>query len=224
MRLILIEGVPGSGKSTLAEILCEKALSAGLSASWYPEESRIHPVHPHKGRDSKNLAEYFLRQWGNFISTNASRDHLFILEGSLFQSTIRFMIEADSESMIPEYFTQCQRLLANTSSELVYLRPPNIRSHIDWTSTTRGAEWTGKVAKYLEGTPFCKKRGWSRESCMSEFWSYYADRCDLLVKTATISSQKITSGTGHFESQLVSALAYTNLDQEPNKAFNHGLA
>lgn len=216
MRLILIEGVPGSGKSTLAEILCEKALSAGLSASWYLEESRNHPIHPHNGRDSKNLAEYFLRQWTNFILANASRDHLFILEGSLFQSTIRFMIEADSESMIPEYFTQCQCLLANIPSELVYLRPPNIRSHIDWTSATRGAEWTGKVAKYLEGTPFCKKQGWSRESCMSEFWSYYADRCDFLVNTATISSQIITSGTDHFESQLVSALAYTNLDQGLN--------
>lgn len=104
MRLILIEGVPGSGKSTLAETLCKEALSLGINASWYLEESRDHPVHPHIDRNGKNLSEYYLRQWKNFISANASRDHLFILEGSLFQSTIRFMLEAGSESMAHEYF------------------------------------------------------------------------------------------------------------------------
>lgn len=212
MRLILIEGVPGSGKSTLAETLYEEALSSGVNASWYLEESRDHPVHPHIERNGKNLSEYYLRQWENFILENASRDHLFILEGSLFQSTIRFMIEADSESMIPEYFTQCQLLLSNISSDLIYLQPTDIRPHIDWISTIRGVEWTGKVTKYLEGTPFCKKRGWSGENCMGEFWSYYADCCDLLVKNATISSQTIASGKGDFESQLTSALTFTKLD------------
>lgn len=214
MRLILIEGVPGSGKSTLAETLCKEALSSGINASWYLEEARDHPVHPHIDRNGKNLSEYYLRQWKHFISVNASRDHLIILEGSLFQSTIRFMIEADSESMIPEYFTQCQLLLSNICSDLIYLQPTDIRSHIDWISTIRGVEWTGKVTKYLEGTPFCKKRGWSGENCMGEFWSYYADSCDLLVKNASISSQTIASGMGDFESQLTSVLAFTKLDQQ----------
>ena len=213
MRLILIEGVPGSGKSTLAETLCEEALSLGLSASWYLEGSRDHPVHPHKERGSKNFAEYCLRQWESFISASASRDHLFILEGILFQSTIRYMIEADRESIIPEYFTQCQLLLSAISSEMIYLRPPDIRSHIDWISATRGAEWTGKVTKYLERTLFCKKRGCYGDNCMSNFWTCYADRCDLLVNDSTISSQTIASGAGHFESQLISALAHTKLDR-----------
>lgn len=212
MRLILIEGVPGSGKSTLAKNLCEVALSKGLCASWFLEESRDHPVHPKKETRSHNLDAYFLQQWTNFISVNASRDHLFILEGSLFQSTIRFMIEADRENLIPGYFALCQRLLAKLSSELIYLRPPDIPSHIDWTSTKRGVEWTGKVSNYLQGTPFCKKRGWSGERCMSDFWAYYADRCDLLVNNTTIPRQIITSGPGYFESQLMSALAYTKLN------------
>lgn len=217
MRLIFIEGVPGSGKSTLAETLCNEAFSSGVNASWYLEESRDHPVHPHIERNGKNLTEYYLRQWKNFISENASRDHLFILEGSLFQSTIRFMIEADSESIIPEYYTQCQLLLSNISSDLIYLRPTDIRPHIDWISSIRGVEWTKKVTNYLEGTLFCKKRGWSGENCMAEFWSYYADYCDFLVKNTTVSSQTIASGKGNFESQLTSALAFTKLDQQLNK-------
>lgn len=217
MRLILIEGVPGCGKSTLAESLHRDALSSGVNASWYLEESRDHPVHPHIVRNGRNLAEYYLRQWEKFISENASRDHLFILEESLFQSTIRFMVEADKESMIPEYFTQCQLLLSNISSDLIYLQPANIRTHIDWISTLRGEEWTRKVTKYLEATPFCIKRGWFGENCMGEFWSYYADVCDLLVKNAAISSQAIASGKGNFESQLASVLEYTKVDQRLNK-------
>ena len=220
MRLILIEGVPGSGKSKLEETLCEEALSSGLNASWYLEESRDHPVHPHIDRSGMDLSEYYLRQWKNFISANADQDHLFILEGSLFQSTIRFMIEEDNEIMIPEYFAQCQLLLASISADLIYLRPPDIRPHIDWISETRGVDWTGKVSRYLEGTPVCKKNGWSGGNCMNEFWSYYADVCDLLVKSATISSQTIASGKGDFESQLSSALEYTQLDRRLNMAMH----
>lgn len=120
MRIIFIEGIPGSGKSTLAEKLCDKALSLGIDASWYLEESRGHPVHPHIDRILKNLPEYYLEQWSSFISANASRDHLFILEGSLFQSTIRFMIEEGNELMVPEYFAQCQLLVEH--SELLRLQ------------------------------------------------------------------------------------------------------
>lgn len=211
MRLILIEGVPGSGKSTLAETLCKVALSSGINASWYLEESRDHPVHPHVDKSGKNLTEYYLQQWKNFISVNTGRDHLFILEGSLFQSTVRFMLEAGCESIIHEYFIQCQCLFSSIPVNLVYLRPEDIRSHINWISELRGAQWAGKVSKYLEGTLIAKDHGWHHGNCMNEFWYYYAGVCDSLVENTTIPNQTITSGMGCFESQLTTALDYTKL-------------
>jgi len=211
VRVILIEGVPGSGKTTLAKFLCEKALARGLTANWYPEGSANHPVHPHTDRTGKNLTEYYLQQWRQFICANTEKSEILILEGSLFQSTIRFMIEADNETVIAQYFKQCQLILCTVPTNLIYLRPPDIRSHIDWTSSIRGSDWTDKVKNYLENTAFCKNRGWSGTLGMTEFWCYYADYCDALVNSTRIPNRTITSGNGYFESRLLAALNYTGL-------------
>lgn len=217
MNLILIEGIPGSGKSTLAEMLCDAALSRGESASWYLEESKDHPVHPHNGEHSP---EYFLKQWKIFISSNIASDHLFILEGSLFQSTVRFMMEGNDEAAISEYFMQCQALLPKATSKLIYLRPPELLPHIDWVINHRGREWTRKVTKYLEGTSFCSSREWKGNSCMRDFWFYYANLCDSLVSETRFASRTIKSGVGYFEDQFRQALAYTNLGRGLNKLSN----
>lgn len=160
LNLLLIEGVPGSGKSSLAEMLCEAAHSVGVSASWYLEESKDHPIHPHNGSRGQTIPERYLRQWDEFVSSNISSDHLFIIEGSLFQSSIRFMLEQGNEEVISQYFISCQSLLSSASPRLIYLRPPEIESHIDWIMAHRGEEWSNKVTKYLEKTPFCLSRVW----------------------------------------------------------------
>lgn len=213
MDLLLIEGVPGSGKSTLAEKLCRKAQLNGISASWYLEESKDHPVHPHEGVRSPALSERYLQAWENFISTNRSLDHLFIIEGSLFQSTVRFILQENGEALIPSYFSACQSLFAGVSVKLIYLRPPDIASHMAWTMEHRGAEWSAKVTGYLEKTAFCSNRGWQGAGCMKNFWSYYADLCDALVVKTTIPSHTIYCASGCFEHPLSEALDYVHLEQ-----------
>lgn len=214
MNLILIEGVAGSGKSTLAEKLHIAALENNISASWYLEESKDHPVHPHNGKRTCLSPEYFLNQWENFISSNFSRNHLFILEGSFFQSTIRFMMVQNNERDISAYFKKCQSILAGASPKLIYLRPSEISPHIDWIMTKREEVWTEKVSKYLENTPFFSNSKSKGKYCMREFWSSYASLCDSLVSEAVISSKIIKSGLGSFENQLNEALRYTNLGQK----------
>jgi hypothetical protein len=217
LDLILIEGVPGSGKSTLAEMLYDAANSIGINASWHLEESRDHPVHNHKERPDRALPEYYLGQWEKFILSNGSLDHLFIIEGSLFQSNVRFMMEDSNEELIPSYFSRCESLLAQVSPKLIYLRPAEISQHIDWVMEHRGEEWSEKVSRYIENTPFCSSRHWQGASCMRDFWSYYANICDFLVSQTTIPSHTINCGMGSFKNQFKEAFDYINLDQGLNK-------
>ena len=213
LKLILIEGIPGSGKSTLAEMLCSTAVASGLTASWFLEESKDHPVHPHNGLCREKTPEYFLYQWEEFVSSNINKDHLFILEGSLFQSTVRFIMEENGEAVIPLYFKQCESILRNCLTKLIYLRPPSISKHIDWVSSHRGSEWSSKVTSYLYSTPFCSTRNWREEVTLNYFWSYYAELCDSLVLETTIPKCTIEAGVGYFGNQYDQAQQFANLGQ-----------
>ncbi|MEH6652230.1 MAG: hypothetical protein V7707_19580 [Motiliproteus sp.] len=213
MNLILIEGLPGSGKSTMAEMLCDAALDDGIASSWYLEQSKDHHVHPidfKHDKYSKDFPERCLKRWGSFVSANKDNDHLFIFEGSLFQSTVRFMLEGNNKEHISEYYNECQSILSKLSSKLIYLRPTDVGSHIDWTMKHRGDEWTGKVTEYLEKTPYCADRQWQGENCMKSYWSDYAQLCDLLVVQTRMPCHRIKAGFGGFESQFNEAIIISN--------------
>jgi len=215
MDLILIEGLPGSGKSTLAENLCEIAKSNGYSSSWYLEEAKNHPVHPIDLRSEKHKTsypEFCLQQWQKFISDNKNNDQLIILEGSLFQSTIRFMMEGNNQDLASGYYSECESILSVINPKLIYLRPPEVMSHIDWLVNQRGNHWTNKVSEYLQATPYCLERNLQGLSGMSVFWSNYARLCDSLIIAPTIESYTINAGVGYFETQTDEALRYSGIE------------
>jgi len=218
--LILIEGLPGSGKSTMAEMLCKATQANGIVSSWYLEESKDHPVHPvdfKYDRHKKNYPERCLNQWVKFISENNNYDHLFILEGSLFQSTVRLMQEGNNEELIADYYGECQRILSSVQPKLIYLRPGNAETHIEWTMEHRGEEWTTKVAEYLEKTPFCSEQQWQGKNCMVSFWSDYAQICDSLVAQTSMPYHTFKAGHGCFEAQFNKVINHATSEKWFNK-------
>lgn len=214
MDLLFIEGLPGSGKSTLAEHLCETAKSNGISSSWYLEESKDHPIHPIKfklEKHKKSFAEQCLKQWQKFISDNKDQQHLFILEGSLFQSTVRFMMEANNEHLVFDYYRACESILLQVKPQLIYLRPSDVTSHIDAVVNHRGEQWTSKVSTYLETTPYCIDRKLKGINGMNKFWSNYAQLCDALVKELKMSKNTIKTDIGIFEKPFEEAIRLSGL-------------
>ena len=211
MELILIEGLPGSGKSTLAESLCDYARSNGIQSTWYMEESHEHPVHPIKFKSENHkvsFPEYCLKQWQDFISNNKDNDELFILEGSLFQSTVRFMMEANNETLIANYFKDCQTILSSVKVTLIYLKPPEVEAHIDWLINHRGNDWATKVSGYLQKAPYCLSRNLRGLTGMKTFWANYALLCDSLVISSTIDHCRLNAGVGFFENQTEEAIRF----------------
>ena len=220
MDLILIEGLPGSGKSTMAELLCESALRHGIRSSWHLEQAKDHPIRPPCIKSEKHEEVYpklCLNQWRKFVSENEDNNQTFIFEGTLFQSTVRFMLEGNQEELVLEYYKECQSILSNIPSKLIYLRPTNAAEHIDWTMNHRGEEWTSKVAEYLEKTPYCKGRQWKGENCMLSFWAVYAQLCDTLVSQTNMPYHIIEAGNDHFEFQFGKAMNYINFEKWFNK-------
>ncbi|WP_421862001.1 hypothetical protein [Motiliproteus sp.] len=213
MKLLLLEGIPGSGKTTLAEQLCDSVIAKGLNASWHREEAKDHPVHPHDGRREDKSVQGFLNQWRQFIEANAGRDQLFILEGSLFQSSVRYLLESDHEAQIADYYATCLTLLAPVSPQLIYLRPNDIASQVDWTLDHRGEDWRRKLISYLDNTAYCRRRGWKGRTGMIAFMDDYARHCDALVAQSPMPIQIIRFEPGEFGSHREQSIAFVSLSQ-----------
>jgi thymidylate kinase len=112
MAVWLIEGLPGAGKTTMAEHLCLLARNSKWDAKWYLEESDDHPVHSNlikaKRRESQFIEEC-LRAWSRFAERHQGNDAVQVLEGSAFQSTVRFMME-ERLTGIKDYYLRFEEL------------------------------------------------------------------------------------------------------------------
>lgn len=198
MRLLLIEGLPGTGKTTLASHLCASALNEGRKSRWYLEEAADHPVHPHSLGALKSRADYpsqCLQRWQRFVDEARSTGTLHILEGSAFQSTVRFMME-QGRADIDDYIDEFEKILAPLSPSFIYLRPENAEKHLRATAIHRGPGWTRKVAVYIEQTPYARSHGLRGESGMHRFWADYAGLCDALVNRLSMPLSRTAIATG----------------------------
>lgn len=210
MGVIFIEGIPGSGKSTMAEKICAKAKAGGIDAKWYLEEAHDHPVHPRPSQKSRlgpELVSRFLSGARSFFAEEMSGQTLHILEGTAFQSTIRFLMEEEHED-IENYFRAFEEIFIPLSPVLIYLRPHDAKHHSRFISDYRGEWWTAKVARYLEKTSYCSNQHLLGVQGMHEFWSRYATLCDSLVKSIRMPQITIDVIPHEWDRHLSEALAF----------------
>jgi hypothetical protein len=210
MRVLSIEGIPGPGKSTMAEKICAKAKACGINAKWYLEEAHDHPLRPQplpRPRSGPELARCFLSSARGFVAEEMGSQTLHILEGTAFQSTVRFLMEEEHDDM-ENYFHAFEEIFLSLSPILIYLRPYDARSHLRFISDYRGEWWTTKVAHYLEKTSYCSNRRLLGVHGMHEFWSRYATLCDSLVKRIRMPQITVNVIPGEWDRHLSEALAF----------------
>lgn len=129
---------------------------------------------------------------------------LHILDGSAFQSTVRFMMEMNL-SGIERYYRSFEEIVSVLRPRMVYLRPCEVVSHSRLTSARRGRGWSRKVAAYLERTDYCVLHGLSGQEGMHRFWESYAQRCDELVTQTSIPTKTITTAGEDWERHMSEA-------------------
>jgi hypothetical protein len=214
MSLWLIEGLPGSGKSTMAERLCSIAMESGYDAVWFLEESDDHPVHPKslkvKRRNANTFIDACLEAWSQFTEKCRKGSAVYILEGSAFQSTVRFMME-ERLPAIDTYYRRYEEVVAPLNPQMIYLRPREPITHSRRICDLRGKTWTEKVAGYLEMTSYSRHAGLTRLDGMHRFWTNYATLCDKLVSSSTMPVKTIDVIPGEWERHKGEAMNFLRL-------------
>lgn len=187
-RVVLIEGLPGSGKTSLAEWLCKRAEAQGISAACVPELQPDHPVIDRptmRTARSFGFAERCIERWQAF-SKNVQAipsPELFVIEGCLFQSAVRFMIEYQhSAEEIEAYLPAVERCLAPLGACLVYLVQTDATAYLQGEIVRRkGEKIVSKIATYSETTPFAVAQGLEARSALVSLYASYRQVCDQLV-------------------------------------------
>jgi hypothetical protein len=214
MALWLIEGLPGAGKSSMAEYLCVLARESGYEAAWYLEESADHPVHPRSLKTQRRTGEDFievcLHSWSRFTDNCQKDSVVHILEGSAFQSTVRFMME-ERLTAIEDYYQRFEKIVRPLNPRMVYLRTQNPHLHSQYVSRLRGKGWSTKVSSYLEKTQYSQHKGLSGLVGMHQFWTDYAALCDELAARANMPTKVIDIVPGDWERHRSEAAEFFDL-------------
>ena len=226
MRAIFVEGLPGTGKTTTAQAIQRWCGSRQMAASWWLEEDPNHPATPKTLRrtaSAPGFAERCLSHWARFVSQKRMSSEILILEGSAFQSTIRFMLESGmARAEILQYVRRFESVVAPLDPRLVYLEPVDARTFLsEFVYKMRGPEWTAKVSNYLASTPCCRDRGWSGPEGMLEFWLLYQNLCEEALAGLGFPVLCLRTGPGrwmHAQMELASWLARSALSVGPAKA------
>ena len=154
----------------------------------------MHPAVLTTKRRQSGFPAYCLEAWRNFVDKNGAGAGLCILEGSLFQSTVRFMLEEEQQHRIEGYIEDFEQIVRPLSPVVIYLRPVDAMEHSRGVVRPRGEAWTAKVSEYLETTRYSLGRMLTGSEGMHRLWSDYAELCDSLV--ARMTTAKLTvSGT-----------------------------
>jgi len=216
-RLILLEGIPGSGKTTTAEWIYQRLCRQGIDAELSDELRPDHPVIDRALMKTRRVPGYGDRcvdRWRAFASRtmNDPSPTVHILEGCLFQSTVRFLLEHDHPEHEPErYFSATQDALEKLQPRIVYLRQPDARTFMrEQHAARKGDDVISKIAAYTETTAIAKRHDWKGISGMIEFYLHYRDVCDRLIEGSRFDVLRLdTSGDdwGAVHSDLASWLA-----------------
>jgi hypothetical protein len=198
VQVIIIEGLPGSGKTSLAEWLCDNIKAQGYSVSWIPELQRDHPVIDRSTIRTAKVEGYARRciaGWTAFSKLIQALEypHVFIVEGCLFQSTVRFLIENERPANeIEEYLHSVEACLAPLRPHLIYLTQTNVKAYLESEVDCRkGREIVSRIIRYSETTPYSISRGLEGRWALVSLYISYRNVCDRLIQNSKLPILKL---------------------------------
>ncbi len=215
IQLILVDGLPGSGKSTAAQFIAAHLQKSNIPSKWYIEEDADHPVHSRQFKrkhvSRNDFADKCLQNWYNFAQTVIKSNQIIILDGSIFQSSVRFLLEYDSSIHdIKMYFSKFEDIIFKLDPLLIYFYQSNVDAFLRKTIEMRGSEWSSKVENYITSTPYAIRNNLQGIEGHISFWESYRIICDDLFNTTKITKMSFENSARNWKSYYQEIKEYLN--------------
>jgi hypothetical protein len=197
--LVLIDGIAGSGKTTTAQWLYLALTNAGVDARWVTEAQKDHPVFQREIEEAPTTDEAIERvlgSWRKFARDAAARPRVTVMDGSIFDSQIAFLLLRDTPSQhIGVVVTDIVDALKILRPVFFYLYQDNVDEAIEKICGRRGDDWRRHVVAYVAASPFARNRHLSGMEAVRAYYSEFRRISDVLFARLDIQKTAIsTSG------------------------------
>ncbi len=161
-KLILIDGLPGSGKSTTAQFIALQLERNHIPARWFYELEQAHPIHAFHVWSREGPAKFvktIINNWRTFVAREQNSDVVNILESTLFQSTVRLLLQNDvPHSEILEYAFHTEEITRELQPVLIYFSASNVAKALREICDKRRKIWEQYFVRVIDGSLYGKNR------------------------------------------------------------------
>ena len=180
-KSVHFEGLPGSGKTSASQSLSRALDKAQISAKWYLEEDKNHPITSERLRRHNQAADFdnqCLEAWIRFQSNHSG---IQILDGYALQSTVRLMFANQvRHTQIVDYFERWAEA-GKGHMEFVFFYVDAPQAHFQEIIADRGEKWARLLERYVQRTPYGQTQNLTGRVGLVEFWARYQEMCIHLL-------------------------------------------
>jgi hypothetical protein len=217
--LIFVAGMSGAGKSTTAQRISNQLNKNGVKHIWLHEEIADHPIRSgefsygdlQNETDMDTNCDLMVKKWEKLAETILESDYVYVMEGCLYQSIIRYFIDTPyPEEKITAFYDRVMKALSPVNPILIFLRPQNVRGALQNAFPIRG-NWWKELILNDEGEGYFKRHPFEGDESVYKMWEHYQALSDIQYYRYDGWKIKIDTTCGDWISPLKSIMVLIEL-------------
>ena len=202
-KLILVDGLPGSGKSTTAQFIALQLERNHIPVRWFYELEPSHPIHAFhvwSREGPEKFIETIIKNWRSFVAREIRSNKVNIFESTLFQSTIRLLLQSDiPKHTITEYAFRTQEIIRELQPVLIYFSSPDVARALREICEKRKNVWEQYLIRVIDGSTYGKNHRLQNFEGLVTFFQEYQKLTRSLFSTFEMKKLAIDNSQGDWK-------------------------
>jgi hypothetical protein len=202
---MLVDGLPGSGKSTTAQFIALQLERNHIPARWFYELDNSHPIHAFhiwSREGPEKFIETTTDNWRSFVAKGVHSEEIKILESTLFQSTVRLLLQSDiSRQRMREYAMHVAEIIKALHPVLIYFSSPHVATALKDICEKRQKMWEQYVIQVIDGSAYAKHRALQDFEGVVAFFQEYQELTTSLFSRFEMQKLALDSSQGDWEAR-----------------------